>query len=260
MLCTFRGQRPWRQSIQLLAAMAAGSRPTFPDFEEEVRGRAAFAAPLVADLQYFGDLVLRRRLAILVDLCCVAESGRFALGLHVHDLRASVRPGDEFLGGVLFSGDCGLGTCQVAPRLLRVVCRNGAVLPTDQEIESESYVRSSAETASGDLEEVVATALSLRTVASATSALRGAALTPSLDPIRELRRLGLDLLEPDANRLLAGYRRGRDRTLYGAYNALTEAARDTTDLAERERLERLAGRMVPRFRRSSVHGEIPALV
>lgn len=260
MLCTFRGLRPRGQSIQLLAAMAAGSRADFPEIEHEVQERAPYAASLVVDLQRFADLVLQRRTPLLVDLCLVDEHGRFALALHVEDLRASVRPGDDFLGGVIFTGNCERGTCEVSPRVLRTVCRNGAVLPTDREIETEAYVRSSAENATGDLEEVIALALSLRTVASATGALRGAALSPALDPVRELERLGLDLLPHDAHRLQVGFRRGRDRTLYGAYNALTEAARESSDLAERERLERLAGTLVPRFRRSRITADAPVLV
>ncbi len=260
MLCTFRGRRPWRHSIQLLAAMAAGTRPNLPDLEGEIALRAAFASPLLDDLHHFGDLVLARRDAVLVDFCLLGESGRFALALHIQDIRASVRPGDEFIGGLLFSGHAKRGTCEVSPRVLRVVYRNGAVLPTDREIETESYSRSSADTASGDLEEVVGLSLSLRTVASATGALRGAALTPALDPVREFHRLGIDLRPEDTDPLLAAFRRGSDRTLYGAFNALTERARESADLAERERLERLAGTLVPRLRRSRMVADAPVLV
>lgn len=260
MLCTFRGLRPRGQSIQLLAAMAAGARPTFPDLELEVQERAPFAAPLLADLQQFGDLVLGRNHPMLVDLCLLGETGRFAIALHVEDLRASVRPGDEFVGGVYFRGDCELGTCEVSPRILRLVCRNGAVLPTDREMETGAFVRSSAEQATGDLEEVVGEALSLRTVASAASALRGAAVTPVLDPVREFRRLGLDLMAGDVARVLLAFRHGRDRTLYGAYNALTQIARESEIHDERERLERLAGTLVPRFRGSRATADVPVLV
>jgi hypothetical protein len=197
---------------------------------------------------------------MLVDLCNIDEgTGYFVLGLHLQDVRASVRPADEFLGGVLFSGSVVTGACEVSPRVLRLVCRNGAVLPVNRELETDSYVRSSAEEVAGNMEEVIDAALSLRTVSMVTAALRGATLAPVLDPAKELARHGIELSPVYGGQVVGIFRRGRDRSLYGAFNALTATAREQPDLRTRERLERLAGQLIPMVRRTDTLAGLPAL-
>lgn len=260
MLCTFREQRPWRQSIELLRLQAEGRRLDFPDLEQEVRVLVAFASPLLTDLQRFGDLVGRRGDSLLVDLCHIDDgSGVFVLGVHLQDVRASVRPADEFLGGVVFSGSVVTGACRVAPRVLRLVCRNGAVLPVCRELETDTYVRTSPEEVHGDMEEVIGEALSLRTVATVTGALRGAAMAGVLDPVQELARHGVEVPGMHTGPFVDLFKKGRDRSLYGAFNALTATARDQADLREREKLERLAGKLIPVLRRADVLAGLPVL-
>lgn len=260
MLCTFRDQRPWRQSIELLRLQAEGRRLDFPDLEQEVRVKVQYASPLLTDLQRFGDLVARRADSLLVDLCSIDDrTGHFVLGVHLADVRASVRPADEFLGGVVFTGSVASAACRVAPRVLRLVCRNGAVLPVCRELEIDAYVRTSPEEVEGDLEAVIGEALSLRTVASVTGALRSATMVGVLNPVDELARYGVEVPRRHVDAFVGRFRKGRERDLYGAFNALTATARDQPDLRERDTLERLAGTLIPVLRRADALAGLPAL-
>ncbi len=239
---------PW--SLPSLAARqmrAAGRRIRLSDLERrridlESHLRESWPEnhPVLADLARFGDAMGPARLRFL-DLCDIGDGPVIVVAVSEPETTRTVRQGDGLFGGVLFTGNLETEECRVSPRVVRVICANGCVVPTSEVDEASEYVRESAFEETGDLAEAVRTGLSGRCVDVATDCLRTATEIPVRDPIRALREHMVPVPARDEASVRRVFRRQGEPTLFGAFNALTETARDTEDVRERVALERLAG-------------------
>ncbi len=243
MAITFRGRAAWGP---VSMGEPAGSDPCacLGDIETRLRSRLGAASPLLGDLARFGDCVNLSDRHFLLDRCEHDAGGRFALAVHVLGARAEAAPYDEYLGGVWVLGDTRTGRLCVSPRILRLVSRLGAIVPVIGRFPTEEYVRTTAHDVHGDLDAVVHAAFSARVVEAAAHALRAAMRIPARDPVEALLRRGIRLARSERETLATTFGDEGEPTLYGVFLALLGAAQRALDLADRDRLERLAGTIV----------------
>lgn len=257
--CRFRDQRPQHYVSEATLGMIRAflRRPpsreapqpseTLPELEPLVRRRTRTHPGVSADLAHFGDRAESVGVPFAVERCEVDSPGRVWLSLLQPERPAEVRQGDVFFDGALYSADLDTGHVRVACRLLRLVCRNGAVLPAHGALGTEVYERFPDGSAQGDLERVLEAGFSGQVLERTTDLLRRTTLVPAesmshaLAWVRLSRRVRLPARTDEA------FAEEREPTLYGAWNAVTRVARDAPTLHERESLERLGGEMVSRF-------------
>ena len=144
---------------------------------------------------------------------------------------ADVREGDSVAAGFVAHRDAWRGV-EVAPRVYRKVCANGAIVHVGDEqnaLGNES-----------DLRETVRACLSGTRFADRVSCLRSAAATPAGDP---LALLAAARVPPPHARVLDAREPGDD-TVYGVLNAVTAHARSESHLGRRLEFERAADRIL----------------
>ena len=240
MHCQFREKRP-----QSFSGTVSDLRP--PEFETEVRRRARAHPAVCADLAHFGNRAESLSGSFAVERCEIGGGDRVWLSLLLPERPVEVRPGDVFFDGALFTADLKTGHVRVACRLVRLVCRNGAVLPEHSALGSEVYERFPDGGAVGDLERVVERAFSFEVVHRAAGLLGRAALVPAESMGHALAWMRLSGRVRLPARAHEAFVEEGEPTLYGAWNAVTRTARDAGTLREREALERLGGEMVSRL-------------
>ena len=257
-IATFRGRRAHVPAqalvawVRAMSWMVVGARsqarmpvatPTL-DLEEHLGALWGSPSPLLDDLATLADAVSDRVREPTLSDCMTSDEGAVWLGYVAPDRPSSVRRGDAFLGGVALSADPTKGTWDVACRVLRLQCTNGAVLPLEGTLGTPVYTRGEDGTSEGSIAEVVEAGFSGGVLAGVTEALRRGAWKPARSLFAALAMLGMQREAAGLPALDRAPSAVEEPTAYGAFNAVTRLARDTMDLGEKARLERLAGRMV----------------
>jgi hypothetical protein len=214
------------------------------EIESWIGERCGADSPLARDLTEFGNAVQSRGGSIELDRCESDDGGTFAVSVHSRGLPAKVRNGDVMLAGVVFVGETATGQCEVAPRLFRVACTNGAMLPIGVAEGETHYLRDAGGEAQGTVREAVDASLSMSVLRRSVEVLQAAATTPVTRALEALALNGIRVPHLWTDSVRRSFRRQDDPTLYGAFNATTEVARDLPVVAERVRLERLAGALI----------------
>lgn len=159
-------------------------------------------------------------------------------------MRGTVRLGDQICGGFALYGEDG-ETPRLLPRILRVVCSNGAMVL--------GGYREDLLARGMDIREGVALCLGGAPLREFTGAARSLAALPIADA-------GEWLADVEDGRqrtaALAEFARARDPSAWGLVNAITASARAIEDLPRRFRSEEAAGRLVERLLGSGRRGPV----
>jgi hypothetical protein len=242
----------WRRLGRLRRAALPAYRSEIREVEVEDEVRKRFGdGPLARDLGALGDVLDALPHPLCVDTGTLGPDGTLFLALTARLAARDVRTGDAVIGGLLVAGHATRDECRVSPRILRVVCGNGAVLPTREVCEEGEYVRATDLPPTGSIEEAVRVGLSGRRLDGVVEGLRTLAEMPAGNLREAFLPFGIAVPSRHEDAMRRRFLRGGDPTVYGAFNALTETARDARDPRTREALERLAGRLVLSFRRET---------
>jgi len=232
---------------QVYGRLTREARETLPDFEEALGSLDRDTSSFLYDARLFADATEMVTTEFDVDECTITPEGFAMVGVYSRDRRVEIRQGDAFLGGAVFTADLQRGTCGVSARLVRLVCANGLVLPLCQEHGVQCYERTPTGDAHGSIEETIHAAFSGQVLQRGVRPMGPAASWHVTDPLASLAQFGVELKDELAQQLLKVYVAAGDETVYGAVNALSQTARDTSDPRKRLELETLAGRLLPRL-------------
>lgn len=232
---------------QVYGSLTRDARNNLPDFEEALATWGRKSAVFLADVQVFAGATEMVTTAFDIDECVITPDGFAMVGVYSRDRRVEIREGDAFLGGAVFTADLKTGACTISPRLVRLVCANGLILPLRAEEGIQTYERSPMGDTRGSIEEAVHSAFSGQVLQSSVRPLGPAASWHVTDPIATLAQFSVVLDEETSAQVLAVFKAAEDDTVYGTVNALSQAARDTRDPRKRLALETKAGRLLPRL-------------
>lgn len=218
-----------------------------PDIEMALDTPDWGAASVRQGLQCFGDAVPRTARAAILDRAEYDSHGTVSVSYHAPGISQSVRRGDIITAGAAFTGCTATGAWSIEPRVYRVRCRNGAMselgvshAPNVQALELSEV----SEVTEGEVQAFVHFALSGRDAAAKLRRVAESATMPAADPVEGLAEVGVRVPETQVERVRANFESEGDRTVYGAFNALTRAARDAETTTERVGIERCAGALL----------------
>lgn len=234
---------------QMYGGILRDVKRTAPDLEETLVRWGEQAVPFLADIQRFASAVETVTPEFDVDECGITQDGFVLVGVYSRERRADVRRGDAWLGGAILTADIPKGTCTVTARLVRLACTNGLVLPLNTADGVPSYERGPSGRTGGSIEETVDRSFSNQLIDRTVEALVPTAGWHVTDPVATLTQFGAALEPEAAAAVRRAFELAEDHTVYGAFNALTQTARDLLDLRKRLGLEKTAGHLVPRFAR-----------
>lgn len=179
-------------------------------------------------------------------------------------VRGEVAVGDVVQAGfILQNSEVGAASLSVRPFIYRLVCLNGMVAGTATrhyhvgrtiESEEDSFQVFSSETQKADdhalflkLRDVTKAAVNETTFNAILAAMQESAVTtPMADPVMGVERLAkkLDLSDGEKGGVMAHLISGGDLTKYGALNAVTRTAEDSSSYDRATELEMAGGKVL----------------
>ncbi|MDJ0975538.1 MAG: hypothetical protein QNJ98_13840 [Planctomycetota bacterium] len=210
------------------------------DLFEELEYRAA-PVGLVSNVRAFADAIADVRQPLVLDRCERDDGDRFAISYHLPSCSSAVSEGDLFFAGVALAANAIDGTVAVAPRVVRQVCANGMVQVTHLTGQRSIFRCDADGTSEGVLANAIRAGLSQENVTAVAHTLRPLTAIRVRKPFEALAERGVVVPESAVERVQNVFEENGDPTVYGALNALTQTARDATDVAERMELETRAG-------------------
>lgn len=200
-----------------------------------------------------GDDGLHFQVAALSD-------SRMHLNIILPRVQAEIRVGDVVQAGVQISNsEIGSGALRVLPRLWRLVCLNGMIVPSKamskyhvgRKADEDAYEIYRDDTLAADdvafylkVRDALTAALDETRFESLVATLRDAAeSTPIVNPVAATRMLTqkYDLADTESTSILRHLSLGGDLSQWGLVNALTAAAKDADDFAREAEIEMLGG-------------------
>ena len=176
----------------------------------------------------------------------VYDDGTILLARSVLPLTEEVTRGDRVHGGVALRST--MGVVEVHPYTFREVCRNGAIQASalGTEVVAIEEFETAAE-AAGAVAEAIATCADPDVFGELVGQLRSARdrradLTLNLLPM--LSSMPAEFACRLLGDIMSEFRKARDFSRYGLFNAVTAVARETSDPEDRWRLEALGGSLV----------------
>ncbi len=211
-----------------------------PEFLGELARQGA-ARTLSDDVRRFGDVIAAVPHLLHLDRCEQDDDGSFAISYHLPEHAGDVAENDRFFAGVCLSGNAQQGTLHVAPRVVRQVCTNGMVAVTNETGAHGVFSRDGKGGVAGDVGEAVEAGLSCETVDAVVERMKALRAKEARDSIEALEQEGVLIPASAWEQVRRVYAENEDRTAYGAFNALTQTARDAARVSRRVRLETCAG-------------------